>query len=146
MPITVAWDEEMIDTLHIRFPQKWQWDDLTQLKRHAARLMAGAPRDVHLIADLREARMLPGGATSKLKNITRHCPANTGLVIIVSSSLSVTVLSDIFKRVMGDANTRNFVFVTSMDEARAYLRKFDSISHGTSTYSPFPISSDPYSG
>ena len=128
MDITVAWDEELLDTLYIRFPQRWQWDELFPLKRQAARMMATVPRDVHLIADLHTARMLPGGATSRMKNITRHCPANTGLVIVVSNSLSVNLLADVFHRVTGDSNTRNFVFVTSLDEARSYLRKFDALS------------------
>lgn len=95
MPVEVSWYDDEEDILHYRFSDLWLWDEYADAVQHGRVLMRGKPHYVGILNDMRAVHQPPAMLIAKAKYYIDSRPANTGIAIFVTSSLSMRSLYDI---------------------------------------------------
>lgn len=95
MSVEVNWYDEEEDILHYRFSDLWLWDEYESAVQSGRTMMRGKPHYVGILNDMRAVRQPPAMLIAKAKYYIDSRPANTGMAIFVTSSLSMRSLYDI---------------------------------------------------
>lgn len=123
MPIDVRWDDEQPDILLVIYKQPWDWRDYQSGMDRSTVLLEERGHRAHVIADVRQAGLLPKNALSYLRHgVMRNRPANLDKVVIVGLPSLAAMLLQTLRRLYPGA-MRDILEANSIETARTLLNE-----------------------
>lgn len=129
MAITVNWEDDEKRIIRQTFEGAWSWQEfIDSCTNGNAALMKTVTHTVHIISDFTPSGPLPlgGGAISQSRNVMKNYPENWGIIVIVSGSMFVRSLVMAFRRAYPRGYGAKTFAASSLDEAHAIIRRFES--------------------
>ncbi len=96
MPTQVEWDTAAEMILHVKFLNRWTWDEAYPTFEHLVELMESTPRPVSTLLDLTRSAGIPGDALTHSFRIVSTYPANWELSILIGGGAIVRALVGVF--------------------------------------------------
>ena len=125
MPVQVLWDNDDRTTLRYDVQGHWTWNEFYENFAHARAMMQTVPHTVDFIVnpvDFRSRGYMPSGMISRVVQLYRNIPPNTGVTVIVGGGDFFRIINNVSRGFYPRIAAR-YRFTDTLDEARAVLIK-----------------------
>ncbi len=125
MSITVEWDNPEKTIVRVTFAGRWTWAEFYEfVTKQVQPLIRTVDHTVDVISDFRDSGPLPlGPAITYANNVMKSYPPNAGIMVIVSNSLLIKTLVNVFSSAFKSGIGAKTFAVTSLEEAYHLIRQ-----------------------
>lgn len=123
MPITTDWDNPEKTIIRHIYEAKWALTDYHAAIETAHKLIDTVDHKVHIIADVRNSKILPNGVISQGRSVaSRPKHPNQGMTVIVGAGGLIRGMFDVFQKLYGrNVDINSYKFASSLEEAHKVL-------------------------
>lgn len=90
MPISVDWLDQPKTILHMKFEDKWTWDEFHASEKQVKLLSSAIEYPTFLLMDFAESRIsVPAGALSHFRRAAQGTPASRKAIVIIGPHLFI---------------------------------------------------------
>ncbi|MBC7814773.1 MAG: STAS/SEC14 domain-containing protein [Burkholderiales bacterium] len=123
--IEVDWDNDEHTIIREMFIGRWTWNEFYEVARDVPPMMTATPHTVHILADFRQSGPLPiGPAIIHARNTVQHLPDNWGIMVIVTPSMFIRTMVDVFRRMFPGRVAEKTFAVRELEEAYALMEQY----------------------
>lgn len=115
MTITIDWDDDKRELIHIQFERDWVWEDIYDVYWRISDLLEGVNYNVQVIIDVAHIVSIRKGLNMRKvqESVQQNHPRTDFVVIYNASPIVVPIVNTLLRA------TKNYQLTTARDEAEA---------------------------